>query len=334
MKEPIISGYPIHANLTSILPKHPSFRNWINTNYIQLRFDSYQEQNNYFLEFYQPLMRNHHPLLNIHSIQKKMLFQSKIDIVDFLISSINSGNYVYVLIDQKYIEAYQRTESKLHDLFIYGYDLDKRVFYTADFFQDPLPVYKHSAANFIELEKAITNYFDKNGDPWDDVFGIQFININQYKTYKFSLNDIIRTIKDYVNSHNTAKDNEFIEGIPPQMMEFNGSPDPKFGMGIYDKLAEYADFDYYFLRASHILYEHKKLMKGRIDFIHELALIDGNSLIENFVEIERKALIIRNFILMQMINKDNSKKTKLKSMLRELETIEYNILDKLLQRLK
>lgn len=222
MHSPVIQGYPIHANMHSILPNHPSYHEWLFTNHMQLRFDFYQPDT-FHLEFYQPLMREYHPLLNIHSMQKEMIQLLKLNVTDFFIESINNGNYIYVLIDKQHIKAYRTEESAPHDLFIYGYDRDNQEFNIADFFPDPLPKYKKTKGSFYEIEQAVNEHINYKEDCWDNVFGIQLISMNSFKSYRFNLEFFKISLKHYLNSTNSAAYFEVIEGIPAEEQCLHGS---------------------------------------------------------------------------------------------------------------
>lgn len=334
MHSPAVSGYPIHANLNSILPNHPSYKEWLFTNHMQLRLDWY-ETNIFHLDFYQPLMREYHPLLNIHSIQKEMLRLLKMDICDFFVESINNGSYIYVLIDKKYIPAYKTDESSPHDLFIYGYDAKTRDFKVADFFPEPFAVYKKTTATFHQIKQAVQENINYKEDTWDNIFGIQLISINKWKSYTFNLVYFKNSIEDYRNSTNSAKRYEIIEGIPAEEQCLHGSLHPVFGMSVYNRLIEIAglnfpDLSFQFLRAMHMLYEHKALMTKRIRYLRDLGLLEGKLFEEYFKDVEQKAHVIRNYILKHIITQGTAfNKNKLVSMIDELSYTEYNYLGKL-----
>ncbi|KAA8747334.1 hypothetical protein [Paenibacillus sp. UASWS1643] len=329
MHSPVIQGYPIHANMNSILPNHPSYHEWLFTNHMQLRFDCY-EPDTFHLDFYQPLMREYHPLLNIHSIQKEMLQLLNLNVTDFFIESINNGNYIYVLIDKQYIKAYRTEESAPHDLFIYGYDRDNQEFNIADFFPDPLPTYKKTKGSFYEIEQALNEHINYKEDCWDNVFGIQLISMNSFKSYRFNLEFFKTSLKHYLNSTNSAAYFEAIEGIPAEEQCLHGSLDPVFGIHIYNKLIESVRADHQYIRALHMLSEHKTLMTKRIHYLHKLGLIDGNLFYNLFEDIELKARSLRNNVLKQIITNEHSLTIpKLTSMIEELSNKEYIALDKL-----
>ncbi|MUG45248.1 hypothetical protein [Paenibacillus woosongensis] len=332
MGQPLITGYPIHANISSILVQHPSYNNWIFTNHMQLRFDIYNNEfeTDYFLEFYQPLMREYHPLLNIHSISKLMLSNLNINICDFFMQILDSNNYIYTLIDKQHISAYKTRKSSPHDLFVYGYNKQRNIFYVADYFQN---FHMLSTASFEEIEKAVDLKNDYSTDSWDNIFGIQLIGINQWKKYDFNLEYFIQTLYDYLNSTNTSHKYSFLEGVPKERPELHGSLKPTFGIKIYNELCNMAGANFKFLRALHLLFEHKRLMTRRIEFLGGLNLIDDELYIKLFKEVEEKAIVIRNYMIKQIIKGDSSDTSKVKSMIMDLESIEYSYLEKLAKSL-
>ncbi|MCF2945598.1 hypothetical protein [Paenibacillus tarimensis] len=287
----------------------------------------------YFVEFYQPLMRGYHPLLNIHSIRKQMLRLSNIDVCDLFMKAIDSGSYISVLVDKQYIPAYDTKESTPHDLFIYGYDADKKVFLVADFFPLPYPSYSESEASFHDIHRGLSLEIDHTNDSWDSVYGVQFIGINGLKSFSFDLPYFRQTLGDYLSSTNTASRYRAIQGIPVERPELHGSLNPKFGMSIYDALCELAEFDLLLLRAVHIIYEHKQVMSKRIGFLDQAGLLDGQYGVQ-FQKVEEKAAVIRNFVLKQISVRDSTKKATLKGMINQLTELEFDCLDKLAGHLR
>ncbi|OKP94746.1 hypothetical protein [Paenibacillus sp. P32E] len=128
-----------------------------------------------------------------------------------------------------------------------------------------------------------------------------------------------------------------IEGIPAEEQCLHGSREPIFGMGIYRKLIELADLDFQYLRAAHMLYEHKVLMTKRIRYLSDLGYINGMLFEDPFKEIELKANVIRNrnYILKNMINQgENFNTLRLISMIDDLSQTEMEHLEKFFRAIK
>ncbi|KWX81154.1 hypothetical protein AMQ84_00745, partial [Paenibacillus riograndensis] len=134
MYEPLIKTYPIHANITSILSTHKYFYEWLYNNHIQLFCTTYNSNGSQdtYLDTYKPLTRVFNPFFETQFIKKDIIFKSKIDICEFIINSIDLGYYIFLSIDVFFISLYKKSEHSGHDIFVFGYDKNKKIFHVAD----------------------------------------------------------------------------------------------------------------------------------------------------------------------------------------------------------
>lgn len=314
---PIIQSYPKHANITSILAKHNFFYEWLYSNHVQLFCATYQEYTNFdtYLDTYEPLNRIFYPLLEKHSINKLLITSTEVDICDFLINCIDLGYYIYLSVDTFYIPLYKSSEHKIHDIFIFGYDTDKRFFNVADFFQIN---YSHEVTSFQSIVQSIkSTYSDLN------VFNeIQFLKINENPinpVYHFDIYRLKTLLNDYLSAYNTSKRYSELEGPLPD--EDNRT----WGVAVYNSLLEALNVETLpsvTLRSLHALYEHKKLMRMRVEFLIEKKIIESSiALLDDFILLENNSLIIRNVFLKNMYSKNinTQKHTELISNIKKIE---------------
>jgi hypothetical protein len=225
-------------------------------------------------------------------------------IIDFLIDSIDLGNYIFLYLNRFYIStnwAYNRVHD-MHDIFIYGYDKQKKMFYIADF--NGRSTYSHLEASFSEVEKAFKTVNLSTVD--DFLQGAVLISPTEFKGYNPNRNRIITFFKEYYLSIPSYTGYSYSSGyrfdIEQNIHEFC------FGMDIYKLLRNYLtlytqkktgqDF-----KGFHVLFDHKSLMLMRIKYLSDIGYLkDSESIYKNFEDIKRKSLILRNLVLKGMIS--------------------------------
>lgn len=136
---PMITTYTQHAHLLSILTYYEYTKGWIYSNYIQLYMNRDYKHN--WGDFYFPFPYELRPSDTCKWILSQKIKRDTVikkgSVIDFIIDSINSDNYVHTMLNYYYVPVsvhYKKTHSH-HDMLIYGYDLDKKIFHVADFFR-------------------------------------------------------------------------------------------------------------------------------------------------------------------------------------------------------
>ena len=74
------------------------------------------------------------PFLAYQRIKREILGKDTYQLIESFINLLNGGYYITALVNIKYIKAHNVDFSTLHELFIYGYDDEKQIFYIADNF--------------------------------------------------------------------------------------------------------------------------------------------------------------------------------------------------------
>lgn len=118
------------------------------------------------------------------------------EIVDLLLKSLDNNDYVFINLDHFYIKSSDHFQSNhfLHDVtLIYGYDLDKKIFYCADNFSDGK--YLQKQVSFEEVSEA---YASAVNEGKDNVIVFHY-NDNFYNK-KLDFYKIRLVLQDYINS--------------------------------------------------------------------------------------------------------------------------------------
>ena len=157
--DPIISVRPPIAALLSIVQNVDGWEKWlINTYYLlyaSLGPDCVTVDiagNSHLCN-----QREWHSCPYIHKYLYPAYFANTIynNICEMIEALIDDGQYVFVTINEKYIELYNRSRDLKHELFIYGYDTDNHIFMCRDFWNGH---YKSASVSYSQVLCAFENY--------------------------------------------------------------------------------------------------------------------------------------------------------------------------------
>ncbi|PWV98560.1 hypothetical protein DFQ01_11770 [Paenibacillus cellulosilyticus] len=317
-----ILGYQHHAYTLSISALHPSFHDWFYSNYIQLCF--YKDSPSF--NFYQFSRLNPSPFLGEMYLHKTLVTRY-VDLLQFIIDSLNDNNYIVTFADEYYVpnrSAFQKF-NLVHDVLIYGYCLDRNVLYIAGYND---MTYGFSEINFEDFESAFININNQGGNLVKWANGIHLFQLKLDNQFHFDLTLIIELLEDYLYSHNSS--NRF------KMYE---NPDHHvYGLHTYDLLIEYlekVDDQPIDLRMFHIFYEHKKVMVNRLKYLHEVKKIKiDTNLISEYSNQEKESLLLRNLCLKANIKKNINIVSTIVEQLKKMREHEINIVSQLLHNLR
>ena len=340
--KPMITSWQWHATLFSILSGDENARRWIFSNYIQLRCYNIQEIFTGDEMLLADMMPGSSSISNcpylITSLMTKEQIQSYCgNIVDFIIKTIDLNGYVYGVFDEAKIISDSDTDVDYkfpHELFIYGYNLEKEYFYTGDFtFSDS---YSHSTVSFEDIRRGYERISAAEDHMFKDDYkgtrGLYVILKNtDVKYYDVDLTLIRDTLHEYLNSEDTKKHFR---------MNRNRFDDTVFGVEVYDAVykrimkqlsSEEPDFA---IRALHIMYDHKVLMLERIKYLMANEFIEYDpALIQNYELCVRNMLTARNLLIKISVNGDISQASKFKMYFDIAKEKEVSVLFDIVSRL-
>jgi len=183
-----------------------------------------------------------------------------VPLIDFIKDCIDIGYYVSIEINRKYIKEYESNFDKNHPILIYGYNLEAKTFYIADFFKNGK--YYYAIASFDELLNAYNN-----------VFSIQYIEgaylyarKKYIMDYEISMASIKSMLYDYLHSLNSHMRNIVLNDYSLS----NHKHIYVFGLKIYDLLLELIKIQGEIpLQLLFCFYEHKKVIILLIKYLSE-----------------------------------------------------------------
>jgi hypothetical protein len=337
MKFPVITCYPNHANLLSVISRNENYVHWFFNNYIQLFVDKNDLKRNYLrIDFFtnDPWMTC--PWIHSQKISRSIIEKMhKTSIIDFFIESLMDNCYIYVIVDTFYVSKYQsfyNQDHQVHDLFIYGFNSEKKVFYAADNFLEGK--YSYEAIPFSEIEEAYNQVKDLDLEDWLE--GVQLLSYREKNIfwglnhdYKFDTTKLEYELKDYLSSYKTVK-----RYFNPYYQWMIYASDLGFGVDIYTVLNDYLMNveDVSDKRPFYVFWEHKKVMLMRIKYLEENLFIN-TILSDAYSEIEQSAKLLNNLYLKYIIRNDMNLRLRIIENLELIKNREVELLSLLLRSL-
>lgn len=323
-RDPDIYSFNIYGTIWSLIADNDEMESWIMNNFIQLRYVF--EWDCYFFE-------GHHTLISecpgiSHSEIPRILVKTKWEgsIQQLIKDSINNNLYVYLYADRFNLErtSEYNKEHLIHEVFIYGYDEEKQIFYLADNVQNGK--YVCFTSKFDEIEKG----YWAIGESDDYYTRVHLLEKRKKEDSKFPLN--VEQIKLNLKY--------YLESIPAISKSFKNKS--IFGMEavaytcktIQEALEENKIIDDFDVRRFHLFYEHKSLMIKRLCYLDKHNLIqDGNYFIEEYRFLNKKYYSLRNLVLKYNYLADNNLLIRINENLKELIVRERNVLESMIDKI-
>jgi hypothetical protein len=268
---PIITSFPWHANLFSVLNTDHRALPWIFSNYIltSCRQDITEEDGFLFLDF---IPSGQYaiidcPLVSVRIFDREPISSSIKQLKEFFFDLIDKKRYICTIVDE---HEFIPTEKKYfpHELFIYGYDKKENIFNVADFLFK-----KRYSFETVDADKVCNGFFNlKNEDDYLLSYrgGILTFSRNESFIYGFDYKLVISYFYNYINSEYYC-----------DMMSVRKDQKIKkaFGINVYDMIINSIELlgnNTCDVRTLHNLYDHKVLMVKRIKYMIENDILSIN----------------------------------------------------------
>lgn len=295
MHYPLITSYPTHANILSCVLQYQDSLQWFYDHYIQL-FGGKDLSKFCYIDFYSPIPWKSCPWIHYQKINPELIAKKWDSITEFIINSIELGFYVFLYLDCFYIPANTLCFQQYHfahETFIYGYDLIEKTVNIADFY-GKYSKYCYTTANFAQIAEAYSKVVLPEKANFID--GIILIKPIQYDSYTFNKNMVLTLLSEYLASKTTKG---YSDGYRKDVDQ-----NWAFGINIYKLVQEHLEL--YLqqkiknidIRGFQVLVDHKTLMLSRIKyFLEKDYLTNGSQIYNNYQEIKRQTLMLRNKII-------------------------------------
>ena len=291
--KPLVTAFPYHADLFSVISDIPTAEEWIMNYLLQLRVNKIGVYD-LFLDFATgdaDNLINNCPFIKINAIERNQID----NIIEAVIAAIDEDKYIYVSIDRYYIrecDEYNICHMN-HDMLISGYDKTKEVFIGSDFFVSGK--YETKEISFSEFRDAYDNYNRNAYSVFEDVL---LITKRTGYRYKFNEELAMELLCEYMAASNTNK-----RFYPIKDQRFLNNDRFSFGIEIYEVLIKNIGTIKEGkcispIRSYHVLYEHKKLVFKMLNLLLAsrcLKLVNDD--IEAYRDVILSAERVRNLIL-------------------------------------
>lgn len=327
---PPLVGYLEDAHPLSIVLAHDFTWPWFYSNYIQLFFQS-PEGNNQPLKFYKVELTDGrpwgalNPWLNYHKVTKDIIDIHSINIIEFLINSIDLNNYIIIHLDEFFLPYRTQYNSwhYTHETFINGYNAAEGIFYGVAYTKKH-GVYEEFSISFDELKQAYLN--NTNIDSNHRL--IQLLSMKAWRFYEFDIISVLEQLNEYLFSINSSLKNR---------TSFNTISGCFYGFDIYTQLKKYylTWKDKASVIPLHILLEHKKLMIKRIKYMIQNEYINEcQGIIDEYSIIFNNVAILKNIFIKFLINKNVDLIYNIGSLLDNISIYEKSAIENLIKHIE
>ncbi|QNU66155.1 hypothetical protein EHE19_014905 [Ruminiclostridium herbifermentans] len=337
---PPINGYPHKGALFSMLMAREECKPWVFNNFIQVYtlkdlcnkgvrtgtvdffYNLYGDWTHFYLKS--------NPWIKFSSMPYDFLKLIKTDIIDFIKTCINKNLYLFFDIDMYYISAYKMHYNKthfLHEIFIYGYDDDKKIFYMGD---NTTGKYTLDQVTYDEIITSTNVILDLYRDDNEDA------ELYKYKEKAIYMMCVTKNVERNWQDPSFSKDifevniKKIINDLKEYLLLDNYAEGYRysnyyvFGIDCYNELMKFVrsaieNGQHVDRRAFYSFIEHKKLMLLRMEFLNDKYndKYDLNQLIERYSNLVNEFNIILSSVLKANMIKDNDLWEKINVKLKE-----------------
>ncbi|KAA9008675.1 amino acid adenylation domain-containing protein [Paenibacillus spiritus] len=299
--------YTHNSYLLCILLGYDNMLPWFYENYVQLYYSPskrlrIKDSEEIWLDFYGG-WNEPRRFFDYKYYQREFLADQ--DIIRFIEGRIDRNQYFHTYLDEFYT-IQQGREHFVHDIFVYGYDREKRLVHVIGFnAKREFVAYELDYDRFrIAFEEGVrlSRTLDENGG---DYYGLEIkCIVDDSYTHSYRLDQLLDQLHDYLHSVNTARKRKIDEYL-------YCLSDNVFGRDTYAYILDHLKHvreqegvpDY---RAFHTLYEHKKGLSERIQYLAGLypELPQLKPMAEQFEKLTQSFNLARLSALRYLVIKD------------------------------
>lgn len=312
--DPICKGYHNRAFPLGIIQKHiADFDKWICNKLINF---VYYGENGKF-DIYEPdIWSVEDGLTHLQEIQIDYTTVGK-EFIEINKRMLSQGFYVTGSYNEYYIpkKSSYHIHNHTHDYILYGYDDEKGIFKSAGYLDNQK--YDYFELDYDDYLASI-RYID------DEYFWLEYHKVAEEYKARINKEEIETRIKNYLASYEDK----------------NGAShhDDVFGISACEKLVEYiacSEGNLLQVRYTRIYMEHKAMMHKRLDTMYREALIHDAELVQvYFRDVYRMANLVFALSVKYNLVQDYTILKKMGSMVRNINSIESIVLERLLNELR
>jgi len=326
--DPIISCYNYYGSLMSMIEDDANIWPWFYSNFTQLAYCP--TGNWYFFENGndQSLFENC-PWLNRYSLSQKMIMNKWKSFKNFVVYCIDNDFYCLINVDRYYlpfVKAEYLRYHFAHELFIYGYDLEKDIAYVADNvgnYNLQFGKYVQAECAFSDLEQAFHGLPEQDSSNfcYEKIeSGYHFFNAHYFKKSLECFLLGLTSLKGPIRHEGRIYGLEVYDQMILTLRMIKRGEHPPDFRAFHPHFANLAENEKNLLdiRPYQLMVEHKKCMTKRLKFMIEHAYIRRReAYLQSYETMEKQFVLIRNIAVKYNLTQNTS---LLDTLAEELET--------------
>lgn len=332
LAKPPITTFPSYAAALGIMANYEESYDWFYSQYIQLCAieitNAYEGNNthssyipiffvdtdtrrltNTFSDYYF-VMRENCPFLGIFELPNELADKIEESFISLVRHSIDLDMYIFAFFDVSKISQYKQVPSVFHEMFIYGYDDEKKEIYFADFPISDSLKYAYSTCKYSEMEQA---YASMNTFQYPVIKSVALIKYMRGAQYTFDLLYVKDSVRDYLypDRGRAEKSNDYTMSL---FKALDWKTKTYFGIDVYDfflhhiKSESSREHPNISLELFHALYDHKEMMIKRTSYFISKGYLnpEKSMFLIAYEKVRDNALAIRNMIIKYNIKRTNT----------------------------
>ncbi|MBD5547372.1 MAG: hypothetical protein HDQ97_08235 [Lachnospiraceae bacterium] len=296
-----INGYTIHGYPLSIMLNEPESQGWFYSNYIQLVCNPEFTSNFFDFKNICSIIEGDawinwlypgNPWLKCESLALYKDYDKKI--CETIIWAIQQNDYVVITLDEYYLHNKQNynVRHNFHEILCYGFDEAEEIIYTLTY--NERGIFAEVKINYKDIQKSYDYVREACNDKNNRINPIKLLSVNKDFYYPFNAKLVYDLLIDYMESKDTV-------GLTKQV--YYNSSNMVYGIETYRLLEKYylSKRDNYDIRPIHIIYEHKKCMILRLEYIFELFRDERfKNIAKEYEDMQKKCLMAKRMLVKYM----------------------------------
>lgn len=322
-----VSTFPHTADLAAILWNNKKIYPWLMNCFIKV-YGWHVEDMDYNMD-YEDFYILDCPAILYERINYNVLKCGWNNPIDFVKEMINLKYYIYVILDTSKLLAHEGT--CFHDVLIYGYDDNEKIFYAADCFKEGKYMFEKISYNEFDQsfrygKKDFENVFEFHDD-------LILIRENPDFSFTFYPSRVRESLVDYINAIPGKYTFSRLKLECPE--EYDRYV---FGKNNYKIIYKHLEYGKkvggvlpHYRQVFHLMFEMKDIMCERIKYMHNTGHINNFEYhFRNYSELRNKALICQNLILKYQITEDKNILNRIDENVRQIEMNEIKCINDML----
>ncbi len=268
--------------VVAVEPGENQYYKWLFMNNVQLV--GYRDQYGYLLvDYFNKPRKNYRPYQSDYMLEyisfANFLKEDKKNLINIIEKILQMKIYLIIKIDQYYVEdceEYKKYHHE-HEMMIYGLDKKRKLIFLEGFLSEGV---------FGTVSMSFKDFCNANMECDEDA--IYLARVMSHETpFTINLGVLAKKYREYVDGYNSS--------------ELSGSWMPVeagiFGMNIYNyflsntKLINSLAVD---VRLSYTIWEHKRIMKERVEYLLKTQMLDDENMLRKMDEIYCLATELKN----------------------------------------